>query len=135
MGTGGKLLSKHFVPSRTFRVFQAGRSVCSKQDIPCVPSKTFLVFHAGRSVCSNQDIPCAPRRTFVVFQARHSLCSKQDISFVTSTTFLVMETGHCMCSNHQQSTYHFWRIRPIVRRVVGIIIRFAQISGLSLIHI
>ena len=29
---------------RTFLVFEAGHSLCSKKDIPCVRRKTFLVF-------------------------------------------------------------------------------------------
>ena len=45
---------------RTFLVFEAGHSVCSKQDIPCVRSKTFLVFEAGHSLCCEEDISCVP---------------------------------------------------------------------------
>ena len=61
--------------SGTFLVFQAGHSLRSKHDIPCVPS-------ARRSLCSKQDTPCVPSRAFIMFQAGHSLCSKQDICCV-----------------------------------------------------
>ena len=49
-------------------MLEAGHSVCSKQDIPCVRSRTFRVFEAGHSLCSKQDIPCVRRRTFHVFE-------------------------------------------------------------------
>ena len=77
MGIGGKFL---LFSERTFRAFQAGHSLCSKQDISYVPSRTFIVFHAGHSVCSKQDIPCVPCRTVRGFQAGHSLCATHDIS-------------------------------------------------------
>ena len=76
---------------RTFPVFQAGDSLCSKQDIARAPRRTFLVFQAGHSVYSMQDIARVPSRTFLVFQAGQSLCSKQDIPYVPRITFRVLQ--------------------------------------------
>ena len=58
-------------------MFEAGHSVYSKQDIPCVRSKTFRVFEAGHFLCSKEDI---------------FLCSKQDIPSVANTRFRVFQS-------------------------------------------
>ena len=106
-------------------MFEAGHSLCSKQDILCLRSKTFLVLEARRSlcakqdiddsVCSKHDIPCVRIKTFLVFKAEHSLCprkkpslcSKPDIACVRSRTFLVLRTRHLRGSNHEKCTCHF----------------------------
>ena len=68
MGIGGKLLT---LSKRTFRVFHAGHSLFSKQDIASVPAWTSRVFHAGHLLCSTQDISCVPSRTSRMFHAGH----------------------------------------------------------------
>ena len=55
---------------KKFFVFEAGHSLCPKQDIPRVRSTTILVFEAEHSLCSEQDSPCVRSRTYRVFQSR-----------------------------------------------------------------
>ena len=68
----------------------------------------------GHFCSAGRAIPCAPSTIFLVLQARPSLCCKEDISCVP-------------IANNAHAT--FYRVRPIVLRYVGIIIRFAQIPG------
>ena len=90
------------VGSKTFLVFEARHSVCSKQDISCVRSRTSRVFQAGHLLCSKQDISCVPSKTSLVSQARHLVCSKQDISCVPSKTFPVFQAGQSVCSKRKR---------------------------------
>ena len=112
------------VRRKTFLVFEETHSLCSKKHIPCVPTRTFLVLQRNHLLCSKQNICCVLKKTFPVFQARHLLCSKENNSCApqkTSPVFRSPKNAHAT----------FRRIRPIVPRFVGIIIRFAQILGRS----
>ena len=82
-------------------MFQAGQSLCSKQDVPCVPSRTFRVFQAGHSLRSKQDISCVPSKAFPVFQTRHFLCSTQYISCAPRKSFPVFHAGQSLCSKRK----------------------------------
>ena len=94
------------------------------------------MFQAGHSLCSKHEFPCVRSKTFLVFEAGHSLCSKRDILCVRSRTLLVLRTRDFVCSNHQQCTCHFlvnstnrpriWANRNQIRPNPGTIGRIRQ---------
>ena len=68
------------------------------------------MFEAGHSVCSKQDIPCVRGRTFLVFDAGHSLCCKHEKCIYH---FLVNSADRPrIWANHQQDSRKSWDDRP-----------------------
>ena len=76
---------------------------------------------AGRSLCSKQDVPCAPNRTFLVFEAGHSLCCEQEISCVPITNI-----AHATCWWIRSVVPWFWRIVIRFAQILGGSAEFAK---------
>ena len=108
--------TQHLMCSRQdIFVFQKKHFVCSKHDISCVPSKTFPVFHAGRSVYSKQDVPCAPRATLRVF---HTIISSYHHVITSSYHHIIIRSyDHTIILANQKNASQFW---PKVKKKIEI---------------
>ena len=114
-----------FGPSdvRTFPVFQAGHSLCSKQDIPCVPSRTFLVFQAGHSVCSKQYIACVPYHHIIISSYHHTIISSYyHHNIISSYHHIIITTSyhHIIISSYRQTKKVQVSFGPKVKKKIQI---------------
>ena len=85
-------------------MFEAGRSLFSKQDISCVPSRTLCVVQAGGNVLARKTV-LAPNISILPLKIRHfssSIFKAHDAMVSSDVVFLgsmLSPARHFLCSN------------------------------------